>query len=82
MRMPLTRGFRRAGCGKSARPVRRGDSRSPIQRLLSYSTGPISLSHLNTHLAEVRAALHMAHRFARLIERENVIDYGMNFVTG
>src|SRR5471032_2710465 len=26
MRKPLTRVFRRAGCGKSARPVRRGES--------------------------------------------------------
>jgi hypothetical protein len=34
----LTRVFRRAGCGKSARPVRRGDSRPLSSRLMSYST--------------------------------------------
>src|ERR1039457_4374355 len=31
MREPVTKAFRRAGCGKSARPVRRGDGVSPIR---------------------------------------------------
>src|SRR5664279_1335223 len=38
-RQPLTKVFRRAGCGKSARPVRRGDSRSRFRSptVLLYS---------------------------------------------
>jgi hypothetical protein len=35
MREPMTKVFRRAGCGKSARPVRRGDGESRINPLLS-----------------------------------------------
>ena len=35
MREPMTKVFRRAGCGKSARPVRRGDGESRIIPLLS-----------------------------------------------
>jgi hypothetical protein len=39
-REPLSSVFGRDGCGKSARPVRRGDSRSrPNRRSLFYSTG-------------------------------------------
>ena len=34
MREPVTKVFRRAGCGKSARPVRRGDGKSRINPLL------------------------------------------------
>jgi hypothetical protein len=34
MREPVTKVFRRAGCGKSARPVRRGDGESRILPLL------------------------------------------------
>jgi len=41
MREPLTKVFRRAGCGKSARPVRRGDGGPQfICYPPSYSTGP------------------------------------------
>ncbi len=41
MREPVTKVFRRAGCGKSARPVRRGDGapRILIRYASSYSTG-------------------------------------------
>src|ERR1039457_3905726 len=35
MRAPVTKVFRRAGCGKSARPVRRGDGELRILPLLS-----------------------------------------------
>ena len=35
MREPVTKVFRRAGCGKSARPVRRGDGESRLIPLLS-----------------------------------------------
>ena len=35
MREPVTKVFRRAGCGKSARPVRRGDGESRLLPLLS-----------------------------------------------
>ena len=35
MREPVTKVFRRAGCGKPARPVRRGDGVSRINPLLS-----------------------------------------------
>jgi hypothetical protein len=35
MREPMTKVFRRAGYGKSARPVRRGDGESRIIPLLS-----------------------------------------------
>src|SRR5258707_12208574 len=40
----VTKVFRRAGCGKSARPVRRGDGapRILIRYASSYSTGPNS----------------------------------------
>ena len=42
MREPVTKVFRRAGCGKSARPVRRGDGKSRINPLL-----PVLLYRLN-----------------------------------
>src|SRR5258706_11495378 len=35
MREPVTKVFRRAGCGKSARPVRRGDGPPRISPLLT-----------------------------------------------
>jgi len=35
MREPVTKVFRRAGCGKSARPVRRGDGAPRISPLLT-----------------------------------------------
>ncbi len=49
MRAPVTKVFRRAGCGKPARPVRRGDGepRIFIRYSSSYSTGSscFSLDH-------------------------------------
>ena len=43
LRMPEARAFRRAGCGKSARPVRRGeDEPRAWLRSPSYSTGSVT----------------------------------------
>src|SRR2546423_1603634 len=43
MREPVTKVFRRAGCGKSARPVRRGDGGSRIYSVALRPTLPAKM---------------------------------------
>ena len=57
MREPVTKVFRRAGCGKSARPVRRGDGELRIPPWLSvllYRPSLLKLAALRAELGRSR----------------------------